>query len=170
VDKGFAQEEIYQVIARIRDAGINVIGNYIFGLPEDDPETMQATLDLATDLNCEFANFYAAMAYPGSPLYALAVQRGIPLPQQWSGYAQHSKDCLPLPTRYVPAGEVLQFRDRAFRAYYTSQRYLGMVEQRFGPETVAQIKQMASYQLERDLLTSKRQMAEPALPDSVSAC
>jgi radical SAM superfamily enzyme YgiQ (UPF0313 family) len=170
VDKGFAQEEIYQVTARIRDAGINVIGNYIFGLPEDDLETMQATLDLAIDLNCAFANFYAAMAYPGSPLYALAVQRGIPLPQQWSGYAQHSKDCLPLPTRYVPAREVLQFRDRAFLAYYTSQRYLGMVEQRFGPETVAQIKQMASYQLERDLLTSKRQMAEPALPDSVSAC
>ena len=28
-------------------------------------QTMQETLDLALDLNCEFANFYSAMAYPG---------------------------------------------------------------------------------------------------------
>src|SRR5438552_10952848 len=134
VDKGFAQEEIYKVIGRVRDAGINVIGNYIFGLPEDDLGTMQATLDLALDLNCEFANLYSTMAYPGSPLHALAVQQNIPLPREWTGYAQHSKDCLPLPTRYVPASEVLRFRDQAFVTYYTSQRYLGMVADRFGPE------------------------------------
>src|SRR5438034_2943472 len=112
---------------------------------------MQATFDLARDLNCEFANFYSAMAYPGSPLYALAVRQGIPLPQQWTGYAQHSTDCLPLPTRYVTAREVLQFRDQAFVTYYTSPRYLDMVANRFGPETVAHIKQMTNYRLERDL-------------------
>src|SRR5262249_17946107 len=61
VDKSFDQDEVYRVIERVRAAGINVIGNYIFGLPEDDAETMQATLDLATALNCEFANFYSAM-------------------------------------------------------------------------------------------------------------
>jgi radical SAM superfamily enzyme YgiQ (UPF0313 family) len=164
VDKGFAQEEIYKVIAHVRDAGINVIGNYIFGLPEDDLETMEATLDLAVDLNCEFANFYSAMAYPGSPLYDLAARQNIPLPQQWTGYAQHSRDCLPLPTRYLAAGEVLQFRDQAFLTYYTAERYLAMVEQRFGPETVAQIKQMTSYRLERDLLTGKLRVPSVTLP------
>ena len=177
VDKGFAQEDIYKVIARVRDAGINIIGNYIFGLPEDDLQTMQATLDLARDLNCEFANFYSAMAYPGSPLYALAVQQNIPLPKQWTGYAQHSKDCLPLPTRYISASEVLRFRDEAFVRYYTSQCYLGMVEKRFGPETVGQIKQMTSYRLERDLLSgklqapavvlSREQAIRPANPNSI---
>ncbi len=64
VDKSFDQKEVFEVIGKVREAGINVIGNYIFGLPEDDFETMQTTLDLAIDLNCEFANFYSAMAYP----------------------------------------------------------------------------------------------------------
>ena len=64
--------EVFEVVDRVRAAGINVIGNYIFGLPEDDADTMRATLDLAVELNCEFANFYSAMAYPGSPLYDLA--------------------------------------------------------------------------------------------------
>jgi radical SAM superfamily enzyme YgiQ (UPF0313 family) len=169
VDKGFAQEEIYKVIARVRDAGINIIGNYIFGLPEDDLETMQATLDLAVDLNCEFANFYSAMAYPGSPLYALAMRQGVPLPQKWTGYAQHSRDCLPLPTRYVTAKDVLQFRDQAFLTYYTSARYLGMVADRFGRESIEHLKQMTSYPLERDLLTGTLQVRLSTLPQESSS-
>jgi radical SAM superfamily enzyme YgiQ (UPF0313 family) len=164
VDKGFAQEEIYKVIGRVRDAGINIIGNYIFGLPEDDLETMQATVDLAIDLNCEFANFYSAMAYPGSPLYALAIRQGIPLPEHWTGYSQHSRDCLPLPTRYVTSRQVVEFRDAAFNQYYTNPGYLEMVRRRFGAETVADIEQMTAYRLERDLLTGKLDVPVVTLP------
>ena len=120
--------------SEVRAAGINVIGNYIFGLPEDDHDTMQATLDLALDLNCEFANFYSAMAYPGSPLYTLACARACRCRSKWTGYSQHSRDCLPLPTRYLPAREVLRFRDEAFRRYYTDPGYLEMVERRFGAD------------------------------------
>src|SRR6476646_7708560 len=109
VDKGFGQQEIFHTIDKVRAAGINVIGNYIFGLPEDDLQSMQATLDLALELNCEFANFYSAMAYPGSPLYDRAVKQGVPLPAAWTGYSQHSRDCLPLPTRHLTAKDVLRF-------------------------------------------------------------
>src|SRR6266849_9828524 len=124
VHKGFGQEKVYNTIEAVRAAGINVIGNYILGLPEDDGETMQATLDLALDLNCEFANFYCAMAYPGSPLYDLALKLEWPLPEKWSGYSQHSVDTLPLPTKRLPASEVLRFRDHAFNVYFTHPRYL----------------------------------------------
>ena len=153
VDKGFGQDEVYRVIGEVRAAGINVIGNYIFGLPEDDHDTMQSTLDMAVELNCEFANFYSAMAYPGSPLYTHAVSQGSPLPAKWTGYSQHSRDCLPLPTRHIPAREVLRFRDAAFQRYYTNANYLDMVREKFGAETVAEIRQMTSVPLERDLLT-----------------
>jgi hypothetical protein len=164
VDKAFDQDEVYRVLARVRAAGINVIGNYIFGLPEDDAETMQATLDLALDLKCEFANFYSAVAYPGSPLYALAVRQGVPLPERWTGYSQHSRDCLPLPTRHVTAREVLRFRDEAFLRYYTDPGYLETVERRFGPETVVHLRQMTGYRLERDLLTGELCVPEVTLP------
>jgi anaerobic magnesium-protoporphyrin IX monomethyl ester cyclase len=164
VDKSFDQAEVYEVLHRVRDAGINVIGNYIFGLPEDDRETMQATLDLALDLRCEFANFYSAMAYPGSPLYARALRLGVPLPEKWTGYSQHSRDCLPMPTRYLPAREVLRFRDDAFIKYYTDRQYLEMIAKRFGIETVQQIKRMTSHTLERDLLTGKQNTPLMVLP------
>lgn len=149
VQKGFGQKEIFETLAKVRAAGINVIGNYIFGLPEDTLETMQETLDLALELNCEFANFYSAMAYPGSQLYNLAVKEGWPLPETWRGYSQHSVDTLPLPTKHLSAGEVLKFRDQAFQAYYRSPRYLEMVRQKFGEETAQHIQEMASHRLIR---------------------
>jgi radical SAM superfamily enzyme YgiQ (UPF0313 family) len=149
VDKGFGQGEIFRTIEKVRETGINVIANYIFGLPEDDHASMQATLDLALELNCEFANFYSAMAYPGSQLYNLAIKQGWPLPEKWSGYSQHAVDTLPLPTKYLSAGEVLSFRDRAVQAYFSNPRYLQMIQGKFGPETAQHILEMTSHKLTR---------------------
>jgi anaerobic magnesium-protoporphyrin IX monomethyl ester cyclase len=149
VDKGFGQEEIFRTIEKMRETGINVIANYIFGLPEDDHASMQATLDLALELNCEFANFYSAMAYPGSQLYNLAIKEGWPLPEKWSGYSQHAVDTLPLPTKYLSAGEVLSFRDRAVQAYFSNPRYLQMIQRKFGPRTTQHILEMTSHKLTR---------------------
>ncbi|AWM36548.1 coproporphyrinogen III oxidase [Gemmata obscuriglobus] len=164
VDKAFSQEQVYSVVREIQSAGISVIGNYIFGLPEDDHATMRATLDLALDLKCEFANFYSAMAYPGSPLYATATQKGIPLPRRWTGYSQHSRDSLPLPTRYLPAREVLKFRDAAFTEYYTDPGYLAMVERRFGAQSVEELRRMTAITLERDLLSGALDVEPTLLP------
>jgi anaerobic magnesium-protoporphyrin IX monomethyl ester cyclase len=149
VDKGFDDELVYRTLERVRAAGIHVIGNYIFGLPEDDLESMQKTLDLALELNCEFANFYCAMAYPGSALYERALVEGWALPSSWSGYSQHSVDSLPLPTHHLSAAEVLRFRDEAFHAYFGSPRYLSLAEAKFGADTVREIRAMASQRLER---------------------
>ncbi|RPI50511.1 MAG: radical SAM protein [Acidobacteria bacterium] len=149
VDKRYHVDEVYETVRRVKNAGINIIGNYIFGLPEDTPETMQQTLDLALDLNCEFANFYSAMAYPGSPLYEEALRRGWRLPDAWSGYSQHAVDTLPLPTRHIPAAEVLRFRDQAFDTYFRHEPYLQMVRAKFGEATAAHVREMTSHKLER---------------------
>ncbi|MHB8731908.1 MAG: B12-binding domain-containing radical SAM protein [bacterium] len=152
VDKAFPQQEIFDTVERLRAGGINVLGNYIFGLPEDDVTSMQETLDLAQALNCEFANFYSAMAYPGSRLYDIAVQNAWPLPEKWSGYSQHAENTLPLPTKYLSGAEVLRFRDHAFQVYFSDPRYLAMVEQKFGRPTAEHVQTMASRTLTRSAL------------------
>jgi radical SAM superfamily enzyme YgiQ (UPF0313 family) len=149
VDKRYRVDDVYETVRKIRAAGINVIGNYIFGLPEDTADTMQNTLKLALDLNCEFANFYTTMAYPGSPLYRMAVELGWSLPERWSGYSQHAVDTLPLPTRHLSAGEVLRFRDRAFEIYFTHEPYVDMLRKKFGAETVDHVREMTAHRLSR---------------------
>jgi len=155
VTKGnFADADIETTVKRIRDAGINVGANYIFGLPDDTFESMQETLDMAMGFNTEWANFYCAMAYPGSELHGLASQNGWALPENgdgpgWIGYSQHAYDCLPLPTDSLSAQEVLDFRDNAFNAYFRNPEYLSMIGQKFSLEVVEHIGRMTSHNLNR---------------------
>ena len=151
-EKSFSQAAIVEIVRQIQQADISVIGNYIFGLPDDDEATMEETLKLATELNCEFANFYSAMAYPGSPLYRMALEHNWKLPNDWSGFSQHSYDCLPLPTEKVSAAQVLKFRDEAFDRYFTNKRYLDMVTQKFGWETRRHIELMSRHKLRRKII------------------
>jgi radical SAM superfamily enzyme YgiQ (UPF0313 family) len=151
-EKAFSQDDIIAIVGEIQKAGIHVIGNFIFGLPDDTLETMQQTYDLAVELNCEFINLYSAMAYPGSPLYAEAVSKNLPLPENWSGFSQHSHDCQPLHTDHLSAAEVLGFRDQAFHDYFSSPRYLDMVTQAFGRDTRKHIDGMVRHRLKRKLL------------------
>src|SRR5262249_23059105 len=63
VTKGSYEEvDVKEVVRQIRDHDINVIANYIFGLPDDTHETMQETLDLSVEMNTEMWNGYPAQA------------------------------------------------------------------------------------------------------------
>jgi len=151
-EKKFGNTEIIEVVRKIQAAGIYIIGNYIFGLPDDTLQRMQETLDLALELNCEFANFYAAMAYPGSQLYPMAISRGLDLPDSWGGFSQHAYNTHPLANEFCSSAEILAFRDHAFVAYYQNAPYLAMVEKKFGPDVVEHVRRMAAIPLKRRLL------------------
>ena len=144
--------DIKQVVRNIQDAGIGVIGNYIFGLPDETVETMQETLHMAIELNCEFANFYSAMAYPGSKLYEIAVKERWQLPDEWHGFSQHSYEMLPLPTKHISAQEGLKFRDDAFHTYFGTPAYLEMIERKFGKKVKEHIQVMTRTRLKRKVL------------------
>lgn len=147
--KSLDENDILLTVRAIQAAGINVLGNFIFGLPDDTAESMQATLDLALSLDLDFANFYSAMAYPGSALFAQA--RPEDLPERWSGYSQHSFDCTPLPTEALTAREVLAFRDHAFRQYFTDTGYRAHIMAKFGGAALLEIDAMLGHDLPRQL-------------------
>ncbi|MBU4288990.1 MAG: B12-binding domain-containing radical SAM protein [Proteobacteria bacterium] len=154
VHKGrFKQDAIVRAIEMTKKAGIYIIGNYMFGLPDDDHATMQATLDLAKELNCEYANFYSTMAYPGSQLYEKSIENDVEMPDNWLGFSQLSEETFPLPTKHLSNVEVLRFRDQAFQEYFSNPQYLNMIEEKFGTEVVEHINKMLMHKLHRKLLT-----------------
>lgn len=159
VTKGrFEDVDIRDVVGKIRGHGINVIANYIFGLPEDDQQSMQTTLDLALEMNTEEANFYSAMAYPGSPLHGMAVEKGWKLPETYAGYSQHSYEQQPLPTKYLPAEEVLAFRDEAWMKYHTHPAFLDLLKTKFGQTAYDETVRSTKIKLKRKLLEKREQV------------
>ncbi len=153
IDKGkFQSIDIREVCQNIQNAGISILGNYMFGFPDDNYQTMQETLDLALELRCEHANFYTAMALPGSPLYNFAKSKSWSMPRKYEEYAFLSYECRPLRTKYLEAHEVLAFRDNAWIEYFTDSNYLSSVNRKFGPGAVDNIKKMSQIKLRRELL------------------
>jgi len=153
VQKGsFKEVNIRDISKTISDAGVNIISNYIFGFPEDKLDTMNETLDLALELNTEMANMYACQALPGSPLYHTALKNGWSLPSSYEGFAFLSYECEPLQTNHLSAAEVLQFRDDAWAKYFSNEKYLSLVQSRFGSEQRNNVVDMAKIRLRRRIL------------------
>ncbi len=153
VTKGkFEDIDIRAIVKKVRDHGINIAANYIFGLPEDNLESMQETLDLALELNTEMANFYSAMAYPGSPLHGIARKEGWKLPETYAGYSQHSYYTQPLPTKYLSSREVLAFRDKAWMTYHTNPKFLDLLRGKFGEIAVEKTLKSTQIKLKRKIL------------------
>ncbi len=152
-EKGkFTGSDISNVVRKIQDAGIYIIANYMVGLPDDTLESMQETLDMAVELNCEWANIYSGMAYPGSKLYDVSIEKGWALPEKWQDFSQHSYGQMPLPTDYLEAKDVLRFRDQAWQHYFTNPKDLDMVHEKFGQNVVDHINSLSSVTLKRKLL------------------
>ena len=82
-------------------------------------------------------------------LYEDAQQAGWALPENWQGYSPYAYESLPLPTKYLTAGEVLSFRDYAFHAYFENPRYLDKMKRLFGMDTVRHIQEMTRHRLKR---------------------
>jgi radical SAM superfamily enzyme YgiQ (UPF0313 family) len=148
--KSLDDNDIRKTVKAIQDADISVIGNFIYGLPDDTQESMRETLNLAKSLELDFANLYVAQAYPGSRLHAESPHEI--LPTSWLGYSQHSYETQPLPTATLSSVDVLRFRDNAFKEYFTDERYLDFIDKKFGKMMLSHIKNMVSVDLPRRLL------------------
>ncbi|MCM8768599.1 MAG: B12-binding domain-containing radical SAM protein [Candidatus Omnitrophica bacterium] len=149
VRKNFDRDKIFRAVEMTYKAGIHIIANYIFGLPEDNQESMQATLDMAEKLNCEYANFYTAMAWPGSQLYYEAINRQIRMPETWQGYSPLAYETLPLPTKHLTASQVLEFRDLAFNHYFSRKTYQDMLAEKFGQSAVEHVQRLLQKKIKR---------------------
>ena len=144
------KSDIHKTIKAIQDTGINVHANYMFGFQDDTIETMQQTLDLALDLNTEFVQMRYVNAFPGAPLFDDFSEDQ--LPKDWNAYSQYSYEATPLDTKYISGKEVLRFRDYAFQTYFSSEKYLRLVRNKFGEKCYNHMLTQPKVPLRRKIL------------------
>ena len=153
VSKGkFEDVDVKKVINKVHEADINVMANYIYGLPGDTKETIEKTFDLSLELCTTGWNTYAAMALPGSQLYKEAIEKNYELPKTYEGYSFHSYETLPLPTEKLSPADVIKLRDDNFIKYHNHKPFLDKIEKKFGKIAAENIIEMSKIKLKRKIL------------------
>jgi anaerobic magnesium-protoporphyrin IX monomethyl ester cyclase len=109
------------VIKMTRDAGISIMGNFMFGAPNTTPDDDMGSLEFAKKHLFEFVNFYDAKPYPGSQWY---------------------KDTKPQDIEYNQYKQISPFRDKAWMDYFTNPEYLSMIGKKWGQQAINQINYM----------------------------
>jgi radical SAM superfamily enzyme YgiQ (UPF0313 family) len=91
-DFNVSGQNLVNQLQKFRQHGVHVLGSFIFGLPTDQPDTFDATEQLAVDAGLTFAQFVMLTPFPGtvdfdrwekSQAKNPEVAHGIPLTRYW---------------------------------------------------------------------------------------
>ncbi|MFC1510430.1 B12-binding domain-containing radical SAM protein [Candidatus Omnitrophota bacterium] len=146
-DKGCRNLHVDEVIKMTKEEGVSICADVMFGLWDEDYDSMQRTFDFLVQYNFEWANMYPVFPYPGTKLYDQIEE-----PKDWRGYSLYGYECRPQATKHLSAAQVLRFRDEAFVRYHSRPQYLDMIERKFDKATRAHIEGMVKVPLKRRLL------------------
>jgi radical SAM superfamily enzyme YgiQ (UPF0313 family) len=108
--KGLSLDEIREQHALVQRCGLETALFFLLGHPGETPAEQRSTIDLACELNPDYASFNIVSPYPGTRFYETAGPFDEPFPP----FDAHSHDLLGLEGR----------RREALRTFYLRPRYL----------------------------------------------
>ena len=120
--KRLEEQKIRTAFANLREAGIKSFAFFIFGYPGDTPQSLDATIDYAIELEPDFANFYPAVPYPGTALYEKVRARR---PAQERRLVEDGVSYYLLEGHGLDERVVMRAINRAKRRFFLRPRYLG---------------------------------------------
>jgi anaerobic magnesium-protoporphyrin IX monomethyl ester cyclase len=117
VKKSQSLEMVHNAFRWAQAAGLQTMGFFIYGMPEETEETMEKTTQLALELDPDLANFMLATPYPGTEMYDLIRQHGNIYANEWQDYAIHSDRARFTMPDYDPDLVVRKWKE-AYRRFY----------------------------------------------------
>ncbi len=117
IKKSQTTEQARNAMRWAKEAGLQTMGFFIFGMPEETEASMEKTIRLALELDPTLANFMLATPYPGTEMYDLIQKRGSILAHDWQDYAIHSDHASFAMPGYDPDLVVRKWKE-AYRRFY----------------------------------------------------
>ena len=125
--KGITTGDTRRAVALCREAGISSFCSVVLGLPGDNRETLERTIDFFVDLGPDYAAFCILIPFPGTELFRTAVAQGLLDPRRtdWRTFVKIFSSTLPPVTLCdLPAEELVAIQKRAFRRFFLDPRYV----------------------------------------------
>jgi len=124
--KGITKEQAINAFKSAQKVGIETLGYFMFGCPNETQSQMIETLDFALQLKPDFAHFAILTPFPGTPLYMECLEKGLYEDDYWRDFASDpTKDFIPryLPNT-LPGDELIGLLNKAYKKFYLRPFYL----------------------------------------------
>ena len=119
--KGATSEDNLRAARLAKEAGLEIFGFYLIGLPWENMEDLEATKQHIYDINADYIELHIAVPYLGTELHTVASSYGV-IDQTVIG-----KDYFNSPTigtKYVPMNEIMEIRRGILLKYHTRPLYV----------------------------------------------
>lgn len=90
IRKGITLEQVKRAVALSKQAGVEVAGYFMIGLPDETEETMQATIDFAKSLNLDLAKISITIPLPATEMFNELDKKGLIKTHNWEEFKFYS--------------------------------------------------------------------------------
>ncbi len=123
--------QVKEAFRKAREAGLFVAGNFMIGHLGEQHETAIDTINLACELDEDYASFAIAIPFPGTELYQHCLDKGIPLPP-WNNFGSVNSPPIALNDNLGPE-ELMKIRRLATSRFFKRPGYFLKLLSRFRP-------------------------------------
>ena len=122
IDKGITIEQSRAAVQWANEAGLEVRGAFMFGLPTETPAMAGKTINFACELDVDYMIFSPYHVQRGTPLESLALQEGRMVELHGDEFNWHTPSYVP--KAYAGPEELDAMVRRAYRRFYLRPRYI----------------------------------------------
>ena len=157
IRKNLNLNKVLEATRLFKKYGIGVYGNFMFGLPGDNSESMQKTIDFAKKMNPDIANFMVTIPLPGTELYEEVKSKGALFIEIDKGMTQGfygGKVYYSLTG--IETDKVIAYYKKAYFSFYLRPRKI--IELLFGCKNLGELKWLVSAAIDtlKPILRRKR--------------
>jgi len=113
--KSLDLKRVKETVRITQDLGVKVHLTFTLGLPGETEDTIQRTIDFATDMNADSVQFSIATPYPGTTYYDMAEANGMLVANSWEEF--DGADRAVLRTEALPPAKLEAALRRALRQW-----------------------------------------------------
>ena len=124
--KGITIEMAKKAFEETRKTGIQTLGYFMLGSPEETKEDIAETIKLAKKIDPDYAHFTITTPYPATDLYRLGLEKGLIKTDYWLEFAKNPNENFnpPVWEENLSKEELIKLLQKAYRSFYFRPRYI----------------------------------------------
>ena len=124
IHKGLTLEQSRRFMRLAREAGIEVLGCFVIGLPGETEETAQQTLRFAMELKTTVLQFAIAMPLPGTEFFKHCQSKGFLKSDKWSDWLESGENCAVMEYPGLSAKRMNYYSSKGMKDFYLRPKFI----------------------------------------------